>query len=922
MSSTTDIRDEALHDFTRFFKLITRYDTKHSPDPIIFFQPLPEKCKEKELEPISYFASPLSQISDAYKILLRHTKKFYSANFAINEFGSNGDVSGGRRQKNCTRIRSFTIDIDSYLSISEIEQVAKLFQPTIIVASSKKKEEKLYKIHIYFLIHSDIEVPLDTFEDFQIALAFRAEQILETKKILVKTDKQCSGLQMTLRCPGFLHQKDPENVFRSRVIFLNEKNILTQETFKKFFQHWKINSRYIQTCHELLSDMRRKKKKKSKNLSSEDISTSKDKSISRYVGRAESEGEGRNAALHQYIVHCLYMRSFTLHEAIGAALYEDEKQNDPPLGSEIVEPMVRRVWQEYLGSLSRKMLSRVRRGDSFAAKELFMESAKDELKNSLQEKKKDFSYDFSNEADFASLTSDIALASRILQKNIHEIALHPNGNLCAYNEENGLWDTTDTLAYSRMRDVFLDVVKEPAVVAQFTDHKGNLKDEVYTNFRERMFSAKRHENVATILKKTPSIITTEDSFNHNEHLLHAKNGIIDLETGLLKPFDKTQLMTFSTNFNYVQNVEKIYRYKSMSSVSEYEEGNIWTRYLIQVMDGDIEMCRFLQKILGYTLKGKNNEEKIFFLYGTGANGKSIFIETALNLLGDYTYVVPVSVFLANSRENKASILAQLPGKRLISTSEVGKQKKWDEEAIKNMSGVDKINARQIFEKSIVYRPGFKTFVRGNHKPLIEGTDLGIWRRIVLIPFDVVIPEKKRDFYLVEKLSQESVKQDLILWAIAGFQRYLDEGLHDTPQKMIDAKESYREEMNPFPTFIQSCFDSVESYTDGITCELIFEIYNLWRMENNQERLNIFLLGKKLNEENLFSQSIRSGEKGNKRSVRTYKLKVKDYWIRKLNGEDTEDAPETKPKNKNLNGSKQLLQLVQGGKEYNGEELSD
>ncbi len=157
-----------------------------------------------------------------------------------------------------------------------------------------------------------------------------------------------------------------------------------------------------------------------------------------------------------------------------------------------------------------------------------------------------------------------------------------------------------------------------------------------------------------------------------------------------------------------------------------------------------DVMSFVQTACGWALSGDNTEQTMFILFGTGANGKSTFLNTIMYLLGDYAIATPTETFMRKNGDQNTNDIARLRGTRFVTTTEAEQGKRLSEPIIKQITGNDKMTARFLYGEYFNFIPTFKIFMATNHKPVIKGTDHGIWRRIKLIPFTTRIPDEKQD----------------------------------------------------------------------------------------------------------------------------------------------------------------------------------
>ena len=206
-------------------------------------------------------------------------------------------------------------------------------------------------------------------------------------------------------------------------------------------------------------------------------------------------------------------------------------------------------------------------------------------------------------------------------------------------------------------------------------------------------------------------------------------------------------------------------------------------------------------MIGYSLTGDTGEQCLFILYGSGANGKSTFLQAASFMCGDYSQQTPTETLLVKKKGSIPNDVARLKGARLVTASEAEEGQCLVESLIKQMTGQDTLSARFLHQEWFEFEPTHKIFLGTNHKPVIKGTDHAIWRRIKLIPFDVTIPEEERDNRLLSKLRDEL--PGILAWAVRGCLDWQEHGLGE-PSKVKSATQDYRSEMDALAQFRADC----------------------------------------------------------------------------------------------------------------------
>ena len=212
-------------------------------------------------------------------------------------------------------------------------------------------------------------------------------------------------------------------------------------------------------------------------------------------------------------------------------------------------------------------------------------------------------------------------------------------------------------------------------------------------------------------------------------------------------------------------------------------------FLDTVTGGDADLQAYLQRMAGYCLTGVTTEHALFFLYGTGANGKSVFVNTLTAIMGDYATVAAMDMFMATHGDRHPTDMAGLRGARLVTAIETEQGSRWAESKLKALTGGDKITARFMRQDFFEFTPQFKLLIVGNHKPSIRNVDEAMKRRLHMVPFTVTIPPAKRDKRLPDRLLAE--RDGILAWALQGCLEWQRTGLRP-PAAVMAATEDYFE----------------------------------------------------------------------------------------------------------------------------------
>lgn len=263
--------------------------------------------------------------------------------------------------------------------------------------------------------------------------------------------------------------------------------------------------------------------------------------------------------------------------------------------------------------------------------------------------------------------------------------------------------------------------------------------------------------------------TAANQWDADPWLLGTPDGTVDIRTGELRTSRREDYITKQT------------------AVTPSRGAPLWIRFLETVTNGDTALLGFLQRMAGYCLTGDTRAHALFFLYGTGGNGKGVFINTITAILGDYATVAPIETFTATANDRHPTELAYLKGARLVASQETESGRRWAESKLKSITGGDPISARYMRGDFFTFTPEFKLVIAGNHRPHLRSVDEAIRRRLHLIPFTRTIPTSERDEKLPVKLRPEW--PGILAWAIDGALLWQRDGLCP-PTSVLAATEDY------------------------------------------------------------------------------------------------------------------------------------
>jgi putative DNA primase/helicase len=325
----------------------------------------------------------------------------------------------------------------------------------------------------------------------------------------------------------------------------------------------------------------------------------------------------------------------------------------------------------------------------------------------------------------------------------------------------------------------------------------------------------RANAIAAMLKLAQSedpIAATPEMFDRDRFTLNVSNGRLDLRSGTLHPHRPDDMLTMLAPVDYDPTAAC----------------PLWDAFLARVLP-DPEVRVWLQRFAGYCLTGDVGEQLLAFLLGMGANGKSVFLDVLLAIVGDYGLRAAPDLVLAKHGEAHPTELADLEGKRVVVCSEIEQGRAWAEGTIKRITGDTTLTARRMRQDFYTFEATHTMIIAANTKPTVRGTDHAIWRRMRLVPFDVTIPPAERDKGLVARLLEES--PGILAWAVRGCLDWQRNGLGEA--KAIDAAtEVYRADQDTLGHWIEeSCVLLSDAFTPMGT---LYESYSAWCAATGRE----------------------------------------------------------------------------------------
>ena len=331
------------------------------------------------------------------------------------------------------------------------------------------------------------------------------------------------------------------------------------------------------------------------------------------------------------------------------------------------------------------------------------------------------------------------------------------------------------LAKQTVRSIYKEAADEP-------------DDKVRAAIASWAKASESHSRIGAMVALSQSALPIDHTeFDRAPWLLNCRNGTLDLKRGVMRAHDPADWLTKQVPLAYDPDAQ----------------APRWRAFLHSIMGEDDDLVAFLKRAAGYCLSGSTREQCLFFMHGSGSNGKSTFLLTLQSVLGPYAMQAKSDLLMAKAHQDHPTEVADLFGARLVVTIEVEDGKRFSESMLKQLTGGDKIRARRMREDHWEFDPTHKIMLAANHRPAVRGTDHAVWRRIHLIPFTTTIPEEQKDVNLPEKLRAEA--QGILTWMVEGCVEYMRAGLR-VPGAVRAATAGYREQMDLIGQFLNDCCD--------------------------------------------------------------------------------------------------------------------
>lgn len=351
-----------------------------------------------------------------------------------------------------------------------------------------------------------------------------------------------------------------------------------------------------------------------------------------------------------------------------------------------------------------------------------------------------------------------------------------------------MWDGARWCADDQRADIEAAVATTKRALAEAITLDGDARDALYKDAR-KVESASGAEGMLKLASALPPISTSSKALDANPRLFNTPAGTVDLGSGEVRPNNRDDLIT------------KV----SGGSLSR-EQNAEWEKFLVRILPDDA-VREFVQRLFGYAMLGEVTEHVMPIFTGTGANGKGTLRDAVMAAFGDYAIEVDPAMLMESKHERHGAFKMRLRGARLAFCSETEKGRRFAEATMKRLVGGDPIEANLMHRNPITFDPSHTLVMLTNHLPAVSGDDPAVWRRILVVPFDVVIPEDERDSGLPGRLREAAPA--VLAWAYAGWLDYCRRGLNP-PEVVRVRTQAYQDASDVLGRFLEERTEGGES----------------------------------------------------------------------------------------------------------------
>jgi putative DNA primase/helicase len=390
-----------------------------------------------------------------------------------------------------------------------------------------------------------------------------------------------------------------------------------------------------------------------------------------------------------------------------------------------------------------------------------------------------------------------------------------------YVPERGHWLTWNGTRWAWAAD------ESPAIQAMLATIRAiQPADNAQAKWKTRSLNYRPLQQAIHVARTDPAMQAPIDRLDADPYALNTPTGVVDLRTGRLSESRPEHLHTRLTGAPY-------------DPAADYPD---WQKFLNDTFGDDEALTSFVQRVVGYSISGVVTHHILPFCHGSGGNGKSVFIETVLRVIGDYGTTAPPDFLLAGGRDDEAAV-ARLTGQRLVVCSEVNPSAKFNEARIKHLTGGDTITARFLYGQHFTFQPTHKLWLLGNHQPRVDAGGDSFWRRLRLVPFLRTVAAENVIVDLAERLARNE-GPGILAWIVAGARLALAGGLRE-PEAVLAATAQYAEEEDTLRRFADERLHVGGGDLVRIEMRELRSAYEQWCFVEGEKPLTTQMFGREL-----------------------------------------------------------------------------
>lgn len=510
----------------------------------------------------------------------------------------------------------------------------------------------------------------------------------------------------------------------------------------------------------------------------------------RYVETIPGAVSGESGHNTTYHVACILILGFSLSEADALILLREYNQRCKP------------AWTE------RELIHKIEDADKQAGERGYLRDAKVENWSSIPIPEYREPVESNNkEAHPKYHRTDSGNAQMFAAMNSGEVKRDHRRNHWLLFRDHRWQEDTDGEIVRLMQSVAKRRYELASEITDLEERKREANFAIQSESRSRIISA------LSLTEAEPDIADSGNNWNKDPLLLCTGNGVLLLNNGTLRqglPSDRITLRT-AILYNPTAKCQR------------------WEQFLAEIFLENPELIDFSRRAVGYSMTGETSEQVLFLCYGTGANGKSVFLSILREVFGEYSYNMPFSTIELHERSAIPNDLAALVDRRFVTAAETNATSRLNEARVKALTGGDPITARFLHCEYFTFKPAAKFWLAVNHKPKVADDSYGFWRRVRLIPFAREFRGSDADPKLEEKLRQEL--PGILAWAVRGCLEWQRSGLNP-PDCVTAATEQYRQESDPLAEFIAERCTEIKNAT--VTGADFYRAYAKWAGDRNMK----------------------------------------------------------------------------------------